>query len=125
MTPTEFLALYPAFSDTARYPTASVQAELQVAGLRVSEERWSELRQHGIGLLTAHRLLLGSQAAAAAAVGGFGASGSITSKSVSKVSVSYDASGTNAEGAGDFNLTTYGREFWRLANAFGMGGLQL
>lgn len=52
----------------------------------------------------------------AAAIGGGGGanSGVVSSKSVDKVSVSYDSSATMNPDAGFWNNTRYGAEFWQL-----------
>lgn len=125
MEATDFRAVYPEFADPGRYPNARVEHELRIAQARVSETRWGELYSHGVFLHVAHALLLRNAASQAAQSGGAGVSGPITSKSISKVSVSYDTSSVTLEDAGNYNTTVYGREFWLLAKQFGMGGMQL
>jgi hypothetical protein len=53
------------------------------------------------------------------------ASGIVSSKSVDKVSVSYDTSGAMEAGAGHWNLTTYGTRYIRLVKLVGAGPLQI
>ncbi|ECC3368559.1 TPA: DUF4054 domain-containing protein, partial [Escherichia coli] len=48
-----------------------------------------------------------------------------SSKSVDKVSVSYDTSATLNPDAGFWNNTRYGAEFYQLITMFGAGGRQL
>jgi len=54
-----------------------------------------------------------------------GGSGVTSSKSVDKVSVSYDNSGTINPDAGFWNKTGYGQEFFWWWSMFGAGGRQL
>jgi hypothetical protein len=56
---------------------------------------------------------------------GKGVGGIVTNKSVDGVSVSYDTNSITLDGAGNYNSTKYGREFWQLAMIVGMGGQQL
>lgn len=49
----------------------------------------------------------------------------MTSKSVDKVSASYDVSGIINPDAGFWNSTAYGREFFWWWSMFGTGGRQL
>jgi hypothetical protein len=51
--------------------------------------------------------------------------GPVASKSIDKVSVSYDTAAAAMKDAGDFNLTTYGVRYLRIAKMMGAGGLQL
>lgn len=64
-------------------------------------------------------------AAAAGGVNSNGAAGVVSSKSVDKVSVSYDVSGVINPDAGFWNSTAYGREFYWWWSMFGAGGRQL
>ncbi len=75
----------------------------------------------------AHELVLAAQNAKAAQVGGSpGQQGGIAnSKTVGSVTVSYDASTSTEKDAGYWNLTTYGKQFIRLARIFGAGAIQL
>ena len=47
-----------------------------------------------------------------------------TSKSLGGASVSYDASSALMQGAGQWNLTSYGTRFYQLMRIIGMGGTQ-
>jgi len=42
-----------------------------------------------------------------------------------EISVSYDVGAVTIEGAGQWNLTTYGTQFLELANLVGMGPIQV
>jgi hypothetical protein len=81
----------------------------------------------GVMLLTAHYLVFAAKDQMAAEAGGVPgeATGNISSKSVDKVSVSYDSSAITASGASDLALTSYGLRHLRLSRMFGAGGLQI
>ncbi|PSY57320.1 DUF4054 domain-containing protein [Escherichia coli] len=71
--------------------------------------------------------LYGADDSRAMLAGGPGGStnGVQSSKSVDKVSVSYDISATLNPDAGFWNNTRYGAEFYQLITMFGAGGRQL
>jgi hypothetical protein len=78
-------------------------------------------------LWAAHFITLDAMDAAAAAAGkpAGAVSGLVSSKSVGSVSVGYDLSIGTEEGAGHWNLTSYGRRFWSFLRMAGMGGIQV
>ncbi|EAA1659245.1 TPA: DUF4054 domain-containing protein, partial [Escherichia coli] len=78
-------------------------------------------------LFVAHYMTLWAADSRAMLVGGPGGStnGVQSSKSVDKVSVSYDTSATLNPDAGFWNNTRYGAEFYQLITMFGAGGRQL
>jgi hypothetical protein len=49
----------------------------------------------------------------------------VSAKTVGPITQSFDTAAGQTEGAGDWNLTTYGQRFARLSAMFGAGGLQL
>ncbi len=117
-----FRAIFPEFGDVAAFPDAQVSFWLSSAANRLPELRWGGLWAQGVALLAAHYLSLARRRLAAGAGGGWGV---VSSKSVGGVSVAYDNSLGSLEGAGSFNLSPYGVEFWQLAEIVGMGGTQL
>jgi hypothetical protein len=127
VTPAQLRSDFPEFNDTVRYPDSLVQTWLTVAASLVNASRWMELTNIGIELVTAHHLVLSVRDETAAAVGG--APGTMTgptaSKSVDKVSVSYDTASATIEGAGFWNMTSYGVRYISMARMFGAGGLQI
>lgn len=127
VTVSSFRIDFPAFTDTAAYPDASVAFWLGLASKSLSPDRWGELLDYGTELFVAHNLALDAQANKAAAAGGVPgvASGLTSSKTVDKVSVSYDTASAAIEGAGNWNLTTYGQRYVQLARLVGAGGVQL
>lgn len=122
-----FREQFPEFANSTAYPDAQVTFWLGVAANRVSSDAWGELTDLGLALFTAHNLVLAARRAKAAAVGGQpGATQGVqTAKSVDKVSASYDAGSTTIDGAGNWNATDYGVQFWQYAEMMGAGGLQV
>lgn len=118
---------YPEFADVAAYPDAAVLRWVTLAEKLLPECRWADLWPLGTELFTAHYLVTGARAMKAAASGvGLGGTGApISSKSVDKVSVSYDNALVSLEDAGFWGTTGYGIQFLQWARLVGMGGLQL
>lgn len=89
-------------------------------------EVWGDDLDDGSMLYIAHNLVLARRNAKGAATDNLGASaGPIASKGVGAVSVSYDVAAGTIEGAGAYNLTTYGVQFYQLMMMYGAGGVQL
>nr|WP_223121831.1 DUF4054 domain-containing protein [Salmonella enterica] len=127
-TPEKFRADFPQFADETKYPTTMIQARLVLADVLMNESRFGEdVFPYVVGLFVAHYMALYAADMRGVAVGGAGGanSGVQTSKSVDKVSVSYDASTTLNPDAGFWNNTRYGSEFWEYLMIFGAGAIQL
>lgn len=122
-----FRTSFPEFTNTEVYPTSLVQLWVDFAALMVDECRWKRSWTMGMSLYIAHELTLSSQNQKAATIGGSpGQQGGVaTGKTVGSVSVQFDASTTTEKDAGWWNLTTYGKQFIRLARIFGAGCVQL
>lgn len=127
VTPSSFRTDFSAFADASVYPDDGIQFWLTIAGLSLDPCRWAEMLDLGAELFVAHNLILEQQSNRTAATGGIPGvtSGPIASKSVDKLAVAYDVQAAILEGGGDFNLTTYGLRFLRMARMFGSGGMQL
>lgn len=123
VTPTTLRALFPEFASTTAYPDASITSWLAVAALQLDPGRWGTLLDFGTTLYACHRIALAARNAKIAQFGGNPgqASGPVSSKSVDKVSESFDTASASEEGAGFWNLTTYGQEYIRLARQVGAG----
>jgi hypothetical protein len=118
-----FRGHFPEFADTTNYPDTMVQFFLDLGGVMCRATRWCELRQLGCELVCAHFLALRQYAllksmpqgitgvSIATAVPGLN-TGIPQSKSVSKVSVSMNLDLTKMEGAGPWNLTVYGQQYY-------------
>lgn len=127
LTSESFRAAYPEFKDSGAYPLAQIDLLIVLSGKMMNAERWGDLLDHGAGLFVAHSLALSARAAKDAEFGKIPgqASGIVTNKSVDKVSVGYDSSSVAEEGAGAWNLTTYGQQYIRLARLLGAGPVQV
>ena len=127
MTPTDLRTNFPEFASATDYPDGQIQFWLNMAGVQLNIAAWADLLDMGTQLYVAHHLVLGARDRKAAAVGGApgGSSGPQASKSVDKVSVSYDTGTATIENAGNWNLTSYGTQFYQLMRMVGMGGRQL
>ena len=129
--PPTFRLHFPEFSDTTTYPDPQVQFHIDTATVMCSERVWGEMQQMAVELMTAHFLAMSQFMAQGGAAGGGGGgmvpgmqTGVKSSKSVSKVSVSYDHSGTGLEGWGPWNYTVYGQRWAWYAQLAGTGGYE-
>nr|WP_310616939.1 DUF4054 domain-containing protein [Pantoea cypripedii] len=124
----DFRTAFPQFADTTRFPDAQVTFRLNLADVLLSEKTTGKaMFPYLVELFVAHYMALWRADSRAAAMGGAGGStnGVQASKSVDKVSVSYDTGATLNPEAGFWNNTRYGAEFWQLIIMFGAGGRQL
>jgi hypothetical protein len=123
LTSDQFRAIFsPTFSDPVAYPDATIDWWLSMAP--VDPCIWGQWYQLGQGLWTAHELAkLGP---VNADIGGqTGLSLVVSSKGVGPVSVSYDNSLGAEEGAGQYNMTIYGRQYIHYARLMGAGPIQV
>jgi len=118
---------FPEFGDVSAYPSAQVSFYLGIATIRLNAALWGELFDYGMGLYTAHCMALARRRGVSAARGLIPgvATGLVTAKSVADVSQSFDVEVGTIEGAGNYNLTDYGTEFYELMQIVGMGAIQL
>lgn len=122
-----FRTHFPEFTSTTVYPTAIIQFWSGLAEQLLDKTRWGALWSTGVELYTAHNIAIQAADIKAAAAGGApGQAMSLkSSKGVGPMSVGIDTGSTSIQGAGDYNLTSYGTRFKKLANIAGMGGVQL
>lgn len=127
VTASSFRTNYPEFVDTTVYPDSQVAYYLNLAGLLLNANRWKRLLDTGTELFIAHNLVLEANAQKTSAAGGVpGAmTGVVSSKSVDKVSVSYDTGAAIMPNAGHWNLTIYGARYVKLSRMFGAGPMQV
>ncbi|MBR8123231.1 DUF4054 domain-containing protein [Burkholderia multivorans] len=123
----QFRQSFPEFNDTTTYSDSLVQFWMTVAVSLVNADRWGELTDLGIALVTAHHLALAVKDQKMAAVGGVPGqvTGPQSSKAVDKVSASYDTAAVAIKDGGFWNATMYGVRYLSLAMMMGMGGMQL
>lgn len=122
-----FRKSYPEFTDTEKYPDALISGWAIVATKQVDSRRWRNETLLGISLYTAHEITLQAQSIAAAKIGGIPGqqAGQANTKTVGSVTVGYDSVSAAEKDAGWWNLTTYGKQFIRLARIFGVVAIQL
>ncbi|CNE11423.1 MULTISPECIES: DUF4054 domain-containing protein [Yersinia] len=123
----KFRTDFPQFSDVNKYPESAIQFRLNLADNLLSENLLGDMFPYLVELFVAHYTTLQAKDVQSAAMGGGSGStnGAASSKSVDKVSVSYDNSATLNPDAGFWNFTRYGAEFYQLVTMFGAGGRQL
>lgn len=117
MTYEDYLTIFPEFSNLVDYPINRVNLWIEYSTNFVNQERWRNLSNHGIALLTAHMLFMEKNNKGQV-------KGIITSKSVDSVSYSQDVNLTTYKDAGFFNGSSYGIQFWQLSQLFGAGPIQ-
>lgn len=121
-----FRQVFPEFGSDTAYPDAVVDFWFGQARIQLDPQRWADLLDQGTALFVAHKLVLARRNAAAGTRGIPGeASGPTASKTIDKLSKSFDTGAASLEGAGSWNLTTYGTQFIALARIAGAGGMQL
>jgi hypothetical protein len=124
----QFRQNFTEFSDAARYPAAMIAAWSAQVERITSVDIYGDSYAFAVELGTAHFLTTAAMNVSASMNGGAPGSvgGVVSSKSVGDVSVAYDASiGTMGDDAGQWNATTYGRQYLTLARLFGAGCVQL
>ncbi|MGN8184588.1 DUF4054 domain-containing protein [Burkholderia sp. LS-044] len=123
----QFRQSFPEFNDTTTYPDSLVQFWMTVAVSLVNADRWGELTDLGVALVTAHHLALALKDQKTAAVGGVPGqvTGPQSSKAVDKVSASYNTEAVAIKDGGFWNATMYGVRYLSMALMMGSGGIQL
>lgn len=118
---------YPEFGDVTAYPDSGVTYWLALGNTLLNASRWADLLPIGLELFIAHNLVLERQAQKTAAVEGAPGvtTGPVASKTVDKVTITYDVEAGIEKDAGHWNLTQYGARFIQLARMAGSGGIQL
>lgn len=122
---TEFTAAFPEFKNDGAviYSHGSFTFWQGIAAIRLDPCRWGDLLDHGAMLFIAHNMAVQARNTRTRGVAG-AVEGPTTAKSIDKLSKSQDVGSVTIEGAGDWNSTTYGIQFYQLMLMFGSGGLQ-
>lgn len=120
---TDFIAAFPEFSDTVKYPQSQINFWLAQGYQQLNAKRFGGQLDLAVMLYTAHNVVMGARAAASADSGAVvgEATGVVSSKSIDKVSVSYDTTSVADARAGQWNATSYGQRLWQLMKAYGTG----
>jgi len=127
----DFRTAMPAFSESI-ITDAQLQAFIELANDIVQYARWHNLWQEGMRLCIAHYVTLFLQqpqegATVDEVLNAGKVQGSVSSKSVGGVSVSFDNSTaiSDLQGWGTWKLTIYGAQFAQLAKMVGKGGMYI
>ncbi len=123
-----FRTNFPEFADTVRYPSSQLTFWSTVAEAQVNKCAWKNQFDLGVQLYVAHEVTLAAQNTKVASFGGVpgtAASGPVTSKTVGGATIAFDAAQAAEKDAGYWNLTSYGKQFIRLARMYGAGAIQL
>lgn len=121
---TAFRNAFGQFADTTKYPYARLDALASLGYLQFLIDPWGTTQDYAVQLFVAHMLYMQGPTGASGAASG-GSSGAVQSKSVDKVSVSYDVAAGTYEGAGWYNLSPYGVDLYRLIRIYGAGPRQI
>lgn len=125
ITNAQFRLDYPEFASATVYPESALTYWLTLAYQMLNVDRWGTQLNIGAELFVAHNLALEARAQSEATNGEIPGTttGPISSKSVDKVSISFDVGAGIQPEAGHWNLTIYGTRFIRLVRMFGAGPL--
>lgn len=123
----KFRVNFPEFNNAEKYPTTLIQFWTDLAVLQVRECIWKRAWNNGVSLYVAHELVLATQNEQASRLGGSpGQQGGIANtKTVGSATIGFDTATSTEKDGGYWNLTTYGKQFLRLARIFGAGAIQL
>lgn len=127
MTTAQFRSQFPEFSCASDYPDAQIDFWMELAGVMLRPDRWNDWLDYGTSLFVAHHLATGQRDQLAASAGGVPGvvNGPQASKSVDKVSASFDTAAVTLENGGFWNGSTYGIKLLQLARYAGAGGIQV
>lgn len=128
VTPTSFRESFPEFMDVLAFPEPQLEFWVTLAGKMVAADRWGDLADYGVMLWAAHNLVTSASDVMATAMGGLpgtSSMGAISSKSAGGLSFSRDVSSSSESGAGNWNASTYGTRYIRLARMMGAGPVQV
>lgn len=125
ITTDSFRKQFKEFSDPSDYTDDDISTWLTISASMLDPVRWGTLFDLGASYFIAHNLVLSARDRKAVAFGGIpGApTGVQSSKSVDKVSTSYDTKFIVAD-AGFWNTTSYGMRFYQYMQLIGAGGVQ-
>jgi len=119
---------FPEFTSTVDYPDPQINFWIGLAGLMLNSDRLADMLPFATELYVAHHLVLARKnqlSVSSGGVPGVSTTAPMASKSVDKVSASYDTQAVTYKDAGHWNATMYGLQFYNLVLMFGAGGIQL
>ena len=123
----QFRLDFPEFSDSVRYPDSQITFYSTIAETMTNADKWKTLWLQGVELYVAHEITLAAQSSQAGQNGSVPGQqgGPINSKAVGSVNVGYDTVTGSEKNAGWWNLTSYGKQYFRLSRMIGVGAVQL
>ena len=119
-----FLSFFPEFSNTTLYPASMVETWVIPAVEIMNSYRFGNQYNLAVCLFIAHNVVLSARELQASQSGKAivgDTRGPIASKSIDKVSVSYNNASASIEGAGAYNNTSYGQRLYKLIQSFASG----
>lgn len=118
-----FVIGFPEFTDSATFPTATVNYWIAQAYSQLNSRNLGAQIDYAASLFTAHNLVLAAQSMNAAASGApvGAASGPISGKAAGGLSVTYDTGAAAIPGAGVWNSTSYGQRLYLLMRGAASG----
>jgi hypothetical protein len=127
ITPNDFRQRFREFADPQINTDSAIEFWAGIGASMLPAGRWGSMHDYGVSLFVAHHLAIAQREERSAEVGGpiGNVVGPQTSKSVDKVSASYDTAAVALSDAGFWNMTTYGIRLIQQARMVGAGGVQL
>ncbi len=127
ITSTQFRTDFAEFADTVAFPDAQLNFWLANAVLFLDQVRWGTWLPLASELFVAHHVAIEARAVQESGVGGIPGTttGPIASKSVDKVSLSFDVGSVTEEKGGHWNLTIYGTRLYRMMLMLGAGPVHI
>jgi Protein of unknown function (DUF4054) len=122
---TQFRLDFPEFADEQVYTDAMCTFWAGIGAQINSPEVFGGAYNQVIELFTAHNLVLQAKAIDTVSVGGIPGrdGGAITDKKTGSVQQQYDSTSSSTVGQGNFNETTYGRQYLYLRKMFWQGAI--
>lgn len=117
-----FIQNFPEFSDLDVFPQGKIDFWLGVAKTVINQSRWGRLYDQGVQLLTAHYLSVDANGTLNKTIPGL-TDGIDTGQTVDVESYTLEVNAMLLEGAGLFNKTSYGIQYWQFAKMRGIGPL--
>lgn len=119
-----FRAALPEFADTTKYPDALISFWLQIAVNRLNPSIWGSSLNLGLLWLTAHLVALAKRNETSGSGAGIPGSASVMSmKQLGPGQIGYNTTLGAIPGAGAYNLTSYGIEYYTLLRIVGFRGV--
>jgi hypothetical protein len=120
----QFRADFQEFASEVTYPDPMITFWSGLGDTMLNVLRWGNFRPYGMSLFVAHNITLAARNLEPGVSPGSQV-GIVTNESVGPLSVGMDVSSATEKEGGNYNLTTYGNQFIRLARIVGMGGVEL